>query len=124
MFRDQLSDRLAEAAKAKSALLEKARAASKRDDPEVLARQQARREISEARTIRVAQRQAVKAAEAERKAVEDARLAAEAAAAAIAEAAAFVQEQKDIADREVAMEAERKVARDARYAARKARKGR
>ena len=104
-------DRLSAAAAAKKAMLERFHAMPGPDDPAVKEQQAARKAVSEAREIRIAERKAAREAEAQRQAAEQAareaeerRLAAEAAAQA------------------VALEAQRKAARDARYAARKARR--
>ena len=122
-FKDPgLGDRLASAARAKNATLERFRAKPAADDPAVLKRQAERAAIQAAREDRAAKREAdrARAEEAER----IARLEREAqdrveAAARQEREAAEVAEQ---AQREAALEAERKAARDARYAARKARK--
>jgi len=99
-------DRLKAAAKAKQALLEKARAKAPANDPKFAERQAARREVSIAREARVSERKAAKLAAKIREAAEQ-----EAREAEAVEQAA----------REIVLEAERKAARDARYAARKAR---
>jgi hypothetical protein len=118
-FKDRdFNERRNTAAAARKAALEKFLAQPKPDDPAVLARQEERRKIAEARDIRAAERRAAKEAEA-------ARLAAEAAArdlALQAELAAQAQRALEAAAREEAIKAERKAARDARYAARKARR--
>jgi hypothetical protein len=105
------SNRLDAAAAAKKAMLERFHARPGPDDPAVKEQQAARKAISDAREIRLAERKAAREAEAKRQAAEQAareaeerKLAAEAAAQA------------------VALEAQRKAARDARYAARKARR--
>jgi hypothetical protein len=116
------NDRLQDQAKAKQALLERARAKSPQNDPEFAARQAERKKIAEEREARIAQRAAEKAEQlrldAERKAAE---------AAAKAEADKLAEEERlrlrrEEADRLVALAAEQKAARDARYAARKNRK--
>lgn len=111
---DKLTDRLGEAAKAKQARLEKARATAPANAPGFAERQAARREAALARDARNAERKAAKLAEAKRKAEAEAaeRLAREQALAA--ESAAQIA-------RKAALEIEQKAARDARYAARKAR---
>ncbi len=79
---DTFTDRLEEQAKARQALLEKAKQKDPTNDPEFAARQQARLEAARVREEREAERPAVaarKAEEAARKA-EEARAAAEAAA--------------------------------------------
>ncbi|MGD0143047.1 MAG: DUF6481 family protein [Rhizomicrobium sp.] len=117
-----LADRLSEAAKAKQAQLERARAKSPANDPDFAARQEARKAVAEAREIRAAQRAkdklANKAREAEQRIIDE---------AARAEAAKLEQQRREaeLAERkkrEAALEIERKAARDARYAARKNRK--
>jgi hypothetical protein len=114
--RPNLNDRLSASAAARKALIEGFKA--KRDDPEMLARRAALKEISDAREIRRSQRQAAQQ-------VEAARLAEETAAAA-AEQKAREDEEERLAQEAkanaAALEAERKAKRDARYAARKARK--
>ncbi len=116
------NDRLQDQAKAKQALLERARAKSPQNDPEFAARQAERKKIAEERDARIAQRAAEKAEQqrldAERKIAE---------AAAKAEADKLAEEERlrlrrEEADRLVALAAEQKAARDARYAARKNRK--
>jgi len=113
------NDKLAEQAKAKAALLERARAKAPQNDPEFAARQAERKRVAEEREAREAARTAQKAqalrAEAERKAaeeaakIEEARLAAEDAEKA----------KRAEADKLVQLLAEQKAARDARYQARK-----
>ena len=109
------SERLRTAADAKNTMLEKFRARPAADDPAVVARQEARRAISDARETRKAEQEATRR-------VQDAHEAAEREAREIAE-----QEQRNFEAvkalaREADLEIERKAARDARYAARKARK--
>ncbi len=65
-LKTNLTDRLEAAAKAKQAMLEKFRTRPAADDPEVVARQEARQAISDARAARVAEREAESAAEAAR----------------------------------------------------------
>ncbi|HEX4293046.1 MAG TPA: DUF6481 family protein [Rhizomicrobium sp.] len=116
------NDRLADQAKAKQALLDRARAKAPQNDPEFAQRQAERKKIAEEREARIAQRAAEKAEalrlEAERKAAE---------AIAQAEADRVAEEERlrlrrEEADRLVALAAEQKAARDARYAARKNKK--
>jgi Family of unknown function (DUF6481) len=112
---DTFADRLETAAKAKQALLERARAKDPAKDPEFAIRQEARAAAAYARQEREADRQIAKLAEREKEAAErDARKAEELALEA--ERAGRVTRQK------TASLAEQKAARDARYAARKARK--
>jgi hypothetical protein len=116
------NDRLDEAAKAKQAQLERARAKSPQNDPEFAARQAERKRQAEERAARIAQRAAEKAEEARREAE---RKAAEAAAQAEADRLAEeerLRQRREEADRLVALAAEQKAARDARYAARKNKK--
>lgn len=116
------TDRLDEAAKAKQAQLERARAKSPLNDPEFAKRQAERKRQAEERETRVAARAAEKAIEAKRDS--ERRAADEAArieAAKLAEEARL-KARREEADRLVALAAEQKAARDARYAARKKRK--
>ena len=125
---ETFTDRLETAAKAKQALLDKARAKDLSKDPEFVARQAARIVAANTRAEREADRQIAKQAERTKQAAErDARnaeklaLEAEQAAAKAAEA-----ERIRVGKRPVSVvplsPAEQKAARDARYAARKARK--
>ena len=108
-------DRLATAAAAKQALLEKAKA--KANDPELAKRAEERAAIAAAREAREAERRAVRKAERER-------IAAARAAEAAAEAERIKQGKRPVSRPALSAE-EAKAARDARYAARKARvKGR
>jgi hypothetical protein len=112
------SDRLNAAAAAKKAALERFHARPGPDDPAVRDQQTARKAISDAREVRIAERQAAREAEA-------ARQAAERAAKAAEQAAHQAEERRlaaEAAAQAVALQAERKAARDARYAARKARR--
>jgi hypothetical protein len=115
------SDRMEDAAKARAAQLEKARAKDPRNDPKFAERQAARVQAAKEREQREIERKAAKLAEQQR-------LAAEAAAAEQAriEAEKAAEEERrrqqlEMASRVLADEAERKAKRDARYAARKAR---
>jgi len=115
------TDRLETAAKAKQALLEKARQKDPANDPEFAARQAARIAAAREREERETERRNAKLAEharvkAEREA-EAARKAAEAAAEA-----ERIRVGKRLVSKPVLSEAEQKALRDARYAARKARK--
>jgi hypothetical protein len=109
------NDRLGAAALAKKATLDKFRARPAADDPVVVERRAARQAVSDARTARMAEREAERIAQ-------EAREAAERNEREMAEQERFAQEATERAEREAALEAERKAARDARYAARKARK--
>ena len=122
-MRDTFADRLNTAAKAKQALLERARANDPTKDPAFAARKAERAAAAAAREARIAeqkaQREAALAREAEEKAAaEAARIEAERL-----EAERIKAEERAEADRLVALAAEQKAARDARYAARKARQG-
>ena len=108
------------AAKAKQALLNKARAKAPANDPEFAKRQAARRAVAIAREARVSERKAAKLAAKIRETAEQEAREAEAAEQA-AEQEARETEAAEQAAREIVLEAERKAARDARYAARKAR---
>ncbi len=110
-----LSERLSTAANAKKALLDKFRARPAADDPDVVARGEARKAISESRETRAAEREAARAEE-------QAREAAERAGREVAAQEQQAREAAETAEREAALEIERKAQRDARYAARKARK--
>jgi hypothetical protein len=113
-----VSDRLNAAAAAKKAALERFHARPGPDDPAVREQQAARKAISDAREVRIAERQAAREAE-------TARQAAERAAKAAEQAAHEAEERRlaaEAAAQAVALQAERKAARDARYAARKARR--
>jgi Family of unknown function (DUF6481) len=109
------SERLSTAAEARKAMLDKFRARPTADDPAVVARQEARQAISDARQARTAEKEAARRAE-------EAREAAERSAREAAEQEQRLREAAELAEREAALETERKAARDARYAARKARK--
>jgi hypothetical protein len=113
-----LRNRLDAAAAARTTALERFQARPGPDDPAVRARQAAQRATSDARDVRIAERQAARAAEAARQAAEHAEKAAERAAREAEERNTATQ----LASRAAALEAERKAKRDARYAARKARR--
>ena len=124
--RDTFEDRLENAAKARQALLERARAKDPTKDPEFIARQEARaaaarvreeREI-ERRNAEIERRNAKRAEQeaARAKAVADRE--AEKAAQAVLEA----QQAKSSLREQIELLAVQKATRDARYAARKARK--
>jgi len=115
---DSVNDRLAAAAKAKEAMLERFRARPGPNDPEQLKLQAERKAIAEARDARNAERRVAREAEA-------ARLAAEKAAAAEArkvQAAEEAAAAAAAAEHAAALPALQKAARDARYAARQARR--
>jgi len=109
------------AAKAKKAVLEVFRAKTDPNDPAVIDRARARREIAAAREVRAAERAAARLAREREIAEQQTRDAAQAAQAAAEAAERAAREKRETADREVALEAERKAERDARYAARKLR---
>ncbi len=111
-FKEQsVTERLDRAAKAKQALMEKFKARPKEDDPEVIAKKEARAAVVKAREERELQR-------AEAKRLEEIRL---------AEEAARLEEEKRLeaelqAQRDAELKLQQKADRDARYAARKARR--
>jgi hypothetical protein len=116
---------------AKKALLAKFKERPAADDPAVLAKQEERRKVLEARAIRQAEKDRLKQERLAREAAERARKEAEAEAARlVAEEAAREEakhreaEENERIARVLADEAARKAKRDARYAARKARVGR
>ena len=129
-FKDKtFTDRRTSANEAMAARLAKFRAKPAPDDPEVLAREAARKAVLEAREIRTAERAVAKAEllarEAEEQAARALVLEAEKAAAVVAAAEAEIAKkaaQNERASRVMADEAARKAERDERYAARKARK--
>ena len=112
-FKDKITDRLADAAKAKQDLLERFKA--KVDDPAILQKQAERVAIAAARDQRQAERKAAKEAEA-------IRLKEEAARAAIEQAEREAAEKLAQEAAEKALAFEQKKKRDARYAARKKKK--
>jgi hypothetical protein len=112
---ETFTERLETAAKAKQALLEKARAKDPANDPAFAARQEARAVAAYAREEREADRQIAKLAERERAAAGRDALKAEQATLEAERAGRVTRQQ-------VANMAARKAERDARYAARKARK--
>ena len=115
-----LQQRQRDAAAAKKATLEKFRAAS--DDPAVAIRHANRVAMNEARSVRIAEREAAKRAR-EAELAEQAARGAELALQAHRERLDFLCfALAEKAEREALVAAEQKVARDARYAARKAAK--
>jgi len=112
--KDTFTDRLEAQAKAKQALLEKAKQKDPTNDPEFVARQQARVEAARIREQRETERRRAKEQERERQRVERA-----AAAARKAEEAARKAEEARLAAEEAAKEAER-VRRAAQQATRPA----
>ncbi len=114
----KFTDRASTSAEAKQAMLAKFLSRPSSEDPEVQKRIAERRAIADARAIRTAEREKIKAEEARR-------VAAEKEAARLAELAAR-EEQEKLKQAQVAsleeLKARQKAARDARYAARKQRK--
>ena len=115
------NDRLEEQAKARAALLERARKANPANDPEFAKRQEERKRLAEEREAREKTRAEAKAEElrlaGERKLAEEAaRIEAEKLAIEEAEHAKRAE-----ADKLVQLLAEQKASRDARYQARKTR---
>lgn len=130
-YRDlDFNERRDAAATAKKALLDKFKARPPADDPAVIARQEERKRVLEARELREREREvarqerlareAVEHAERERIAEEERKAAEEAARI---EAERLEAEERERVSLELAGEAEKKAKRDARYAARKARSG-
>ncbi len=137
--KDNVADRLGDAAKARQALIAKTRAMSPAADPDFAEKQAARVALGQARDQRESERRAAKAAEearlaADRKAAADAKAASRAAAEkaereeqeAAAQAIQHEQASRENArlqdaSTELTQAADAKAARDARYAARKSR---
>jgi hypothetical protein len=115
------TDRLETAAKAKQALLEKARQKDPANDPEFAARQAARIAAAREREERETERRNAKLAEQARVKAEREAEAARKAAEAAAEAERIRLGKRPVS-KPMLSEAEQKALRDARYAARKARK--
>ena len=115
------ADRLETAAKAKQALLEKARQKDPSNDPEFAARQAARIEAAKLREERETERRNAKAAEQAKVKAEREAEAARKAAEAEAEAERIRSGKRPVSKPALSSE-EQKALRDARYAARKARK--
>ena len=113
----EFSDRSKNSTEAKKALLERFKSRPAADDPVVLARQEERKRIIEAREVREAERRRLKEEEKARQEAERLRLIAEEEArqAELARQAAEAAEQARLALIEA------KAERDRRYAARKAR---
>jgi hypothetical protein len=115
---NKFSERAQASAEAKRALLAKFQARPTQDDPDVQKRIAERRAIAEARAIRQAEKEKLKAEEAAKKA-------AEAEAKRLADLAAKDEQEKMKREQAALLEelkAKQKAARDARYAARKQRK--
>jgi hypothetical protein len=119
---NDFNDRLETAAKAKKALLERARANAPANSPAFAARQEERVKVSEAREQRLKEKAALKVVEEQRKADEKeaAALAALQAKEAVATAAEAERNQK--AADAIALKAKQKAGRDAKYAARQERR--
>ena len=115
------ADRLETAAKAKQALLEKARQKDPSNDPEFAARQAARIEAAQARESREREKRDARLAEQARVKAEREAEAARKAAEAEAEAERIRAGKRPVSKPALSA-AEQKALRDARYAARKARK--
>ena len=90
-------DRIATAANAKKAMLEKFKAKPPPDDPAVLERQAAQKAIADARDARAAERRAAREAEAARLAAEKAAQVAEQERQAIEQAAYLARKANDAA---------------------------
>jgi hypothetical protein len=123
---DTFADRLETAAKAKQALLDRARAKDPTKDPEFVARQEARVAAARAREERETERRNAEierrnAQRAEREAAR-AKAIADREAEKAAQAALEAQRAKSSLREQIELLAVQKATRDARYAARKARK--
>lgn len=119
-FEPGFAERRQASSKAKQALLDKAKEATK--DPNAAARQQARLEVAIAREARLAERKAERRAEKQRKALEKAEADATRLAAEEAEKARLAAEAEAIEAEKKALAARQKAERDRKYAARKARR--
>lgn len=117
--RDTFADRLENAAKARQALLERARANDPTKDPEFIARQEARAAAARVREDRETERRNAKRAQLE---AERAKALADREAQKAAEAAREAEAAKRSLRAQLEALASQKATRDARYAARKARK--
>lgn len=116
-FKEQgFNDRLAAAAKARQALVEKYKSRPGEDDPEIIKLREQQKAVAEARAAREAEKAERKRIEAEERAAKEA--AEKAERERLAKRAAI-----DAVIRGEQIAAEQKAKRDARYAARKARKG-
>lgn len=110
-----LGDRLQSAAEARQATLARFQARPSEADPAVASCRAERQALVAARSLRLAEREADRQAEAARAAAEQVRLLEQ-------EAADQARDAAEASARALALQAEQKTARDARYAARKARK--
>ena len=124
--RDTFEDRLENAAKARQALLERARAKDPTKDPEFIARQEARAAAARVREEREIERRnaEIERRNAKRAEQEAARVKAVAdrEAAKAAQVVLEAQQAKSSLREQIELLAVQKATRDARYAARKARK--
>jgi hypothetical protein len=124
--RDTFADRLENAAKARQALLERARANDRSNDPEFVARQEARAAAARAREEREIERRNAEIERRNAKRVEQeaqrVKAAADREAEKAAQAVLETQRAKSALREQIEMLAAQKATRDARYAARKARK--
>ena len=124
--RDTFADRLENAAKAKQALLERARAKDRSNDPEFIAHQEARAAAARAREERETERRNAEIERRNAKRVEQeaarAKAIAEREAEKAAQAVLEAQRAKSSLREQIELLAAQKATRDARYAARKARK--
>ncbi len=118
------SDRQAEAAKAKQALLEKFRAKPGPDDPATIERQKARQAVIVAREERERERERARIQREKELAEQRAREAAEAAQRAKEEEERKAREAVEAAEHELEVARQKKAERDARYLARKERQKR
>ena len=115
---NKFSERAQSSMEAKRAMLAKFQSRPSQDDPEVQKRTAERRAIAEARDIRQAEKEKLKAEEAAKKAAE-AEEKRQAELAAKDEQEKMKREQANLLEE---LKAKQKAARDARYAARKQRK--
>lgn len=113
--RDTFEDRLENQAKARQALLERARAKDPTSDPEFAARQEARAAAARLREQREEERRIAKLAE-------RAQAVADREAKKAAKVNREAEEAKSALRKQIELLAAQKATRDARYAARKARK--
>lgn len=115
MNKDTFEDRLENQAKARQALLERARAKDPTNDPDFAARQEARAAAARQREQREEERRTAKLAE-RAKAIADRE------AKKVAKVNREAEEAKNSLRAQIELLAAQKATRDARYAARKARK--
>lgn len=116
MKKNDLQDRRANAATAKSGLIDAYRAAQAEDAPRLQALREERAAVAAARALRHAERDALKRAEKETKAAELAAAKVEAARDAEAEAVVAAQQASDAMISQIVLDhAARKAERDLRY---------